>query len=154
MKRKNNTYNRMFLYENILSEYKKVKGSCKNKNEIYNFGLNLNQNLLSALYKLYNNTYEFNKYRIFIIREPKYRLIMSENIEDKIVNHLFSKYVLSDTLDKNLIYSNVATRKNKGSRLAYDLFVKYTNKLIYSNKNIYCLKIDISKYFYNISHKK
>ena len=154
MKRKNNTYNRMFLYENILSVYKKVKGTCKNKKEIYNFELNLNQNLLSALYKLYNNTYEFNKYRIFIIREPKYRLIMSENIEDKIVNHLFSKYVLSDTLDKNLIYSNVATRKNKGSRLAYDLFVKYTNKLIYSNKNIYCLKIDISKYFYNISHKK
>lgn len=154
MKKRNNTYKRMFSYENILSMYKKVKGSCRNKIEVYNFGLNLNQNLLNILYKLYNNTYEFNKYRMFIIREPKYRLIMSECIEDKIVNHLFSKYVLSDILDNNLIYSNVATRKNKGSKLAYDLFAKYTNKLIYTNKNIYCLKIDISKYFYNISHKK
>jgi len=34
--------------------------------------------------KLYRQEYKFDKYRIFIIKEPKYRLIMSEKIEDKI----------------------------------------------------------------------
>ena len=32
------------------------------------------------------------------------------------------------------------------------MFIKYTNKLIYEKKKIYVLKIDISKYFYNINH--
>ena len=48
---------------------------------------------------------------------------------------------------------NVATRKGKGSKEAYNLFIKYINKLMYKSKEIYVLKIDISKYFYNINHE-
>ena len=77
---------------------------------------------------------------------------MSESFPDKVVNHLFSKYVLSYALQSTLINSNVATRTDKGSKEAYNLFIKYTNKLIYEKKKIYVLKIDISKYFYNINH--
>lgn len=152
MKRKNVLYENMISYNNILSVYKKIKNSTKNKKEVYNYELNLNQNLLDTLFSLSKTTYVFSKYNIFLVREPKYRLIMSEIFPDKVVNHLFSKYVLLYALQSTLINSNVATRKDKGSKEAYRLFIKYTNKLIYENKKIYVLKLDISKYFYNINH--
>lgn len=152
MKRKNVLYENMISYNNILSVYKKIKNSTKNKKDVYNYELNLNQNLLDTLFSLSKSTYVFSKYNIFLVREPKYRLIMSESFPDKVVNHLFSKYVLSYALQSTLINSNVATRKDKGSKEAYRLFIKYTNKLIYENKKIYVLKLDISKYFYNINH--
>lgn len=152
MKRKKDLYENMISYNNILSVYKKIKNSTKNKKEVYNYELNLNQNLLETLFSLSKSTYVFSKYNIFLVREPKYRLIMSESFPDKVVNHLFSKYVLSYALQSTLINSNVATRKDKGSKEAYRLFIKYTNKLIYENKKIYVLKLDISKYFYNINH--
>ena len=152
MKRKNVLYENMISYNNILSVYKKIKNSTKNKKDVYNYELNLNQNLLDTLFSLSKSTYVFSKYNIFLVREPKYRLIMSESFPDKVVNHLFSKYVLSYALQSILINSNVATRKDKGSKEAYRLFIKYTNKLIYEKKKNYVLKIDISKYFYNINH--
>lgn len=152
MKRKKDLYENMISYNNILSVYKKIKNSTKNKKEVYNYELNLNQNLLDTLFSLSKSTYVFSKYNIFLIIEPKYRLIMSESFPDKVVNHLFSKYVLSYALQSTLINSNVATRTDKGSKEAYNLFIKYTNKLIYEKKKIYVLKIDISKYFYNINH--
>ena len=152
MKRKNVLYENMISYNNILSVYKKIKNSTKNKKDVYNYELNLNQNLLDTLFSLSKSAYVFSKYNIFLVREPKYRLIMSESFPDKVVNHLFSKYVLSYALQSTLINSNVATRKDKGSKEAYRLFIKYTNKLIYEKKKNYVLKIDISKYFYNINH--
>ena len=152
MKRKKVLYENMISYNNILSVYKKIKNSTKNKKEVYKYELNLNQNLLDTLFSLSKSTYVFSKYNIFLVREPKYRLIMSEIFPDKVVNHLFSKYVLSYALQSTLINSNVATRIDKGSKEAYRLFIKYANKLIYENKKIYVLKLDISKYFYNINH--
>lgn len=151
MKRVKCVYDNMLDYDNIKKIYNKVRITTKNKKEVIRFSLNLNENLIDIITKLYKGTYEFNKYRIFLIREPKYRLIMSENFTDKIVNHLFSKELIK-SLERSLIYTNVATRKNKGSKLAYDNFIKSINKIMYKSKDIYVLKLDISKFFYNINH--
>ncbi len=152
MKRKNNLCKDILLYENALLIYKKIKSNMKNKKEIFKFNENLNQNILDILIKLKDEKYRFSKYNIFLIQEPKYRLIMSENINDKIVNHLISKYILIPSLEKSLIDTNVATRVNKGSEYALNKIKKYLNKLKFKN-SVYVLKIDIKKYFYNIDHK-
>ena len=152
MKRKSNMYQSMISFNEVKDIYKKLRCSTKNKKEVIDFSLNLNQNLLDILRKLNNRCYSFGRYRIFLIREPKYRLIMSEKMSDKIVNHLFTKVCLG-CLENSLVSMNVATRKDKGSKEAYNLFIKYINKLMYKSKDIYVLKIDISKYFYNINHE-
>ncbi len=153
MKRKNNLYENILSFENAKYMYKVIKKNCKNKKEVYNFGLNLNENILEILNKLENESYKFGKYKIFLIKEPKYRLIMSENISDKIVNHLVANYILLPVIENSLIDSNVAARKGKGSGYAFKLFLKYINSLRKDDKEIYILKIDISKYFYNINHE-
>ena len=152
MKRRSSLYDSMLDYKKIKKIYNKVRVTTKNKKEVIRFSLNLNENLMDILTKLYKGKYVFNKYRIFLIREPKYRLIMSECIEDKIVNHLLSDELIK-SLERCLIDNNVATRKNKGSKQAYNEFIKGINELMYKSKDIYVLKLDISKYFYNINHK-
>ena len=82
MKRKDNLYKNIVSMNNALKMYKVIKQNCRNKKEVYRFSLNLNQNILDILEKLYNCEYKFDRYRIFIIKEPKYRLIMSEKVED------------------------------------------------------------------------
>ena len=77
---------------------------------------------------------------------------MSQTVRDKIVNHFITNYYLIPFLEPSLLDINVATRKNKGSSYARDLLIKYINKLLLNNKEIYCLKLDISKYFYTIDH--
>ena len=80
---------------------------------------------------------------------------MSQCIVDKIVNHFVMSHYLLPYLESTLIEENVATRKNKGSSYAMMLVKKYIHYLLYYNpdKEIYCLKIDISKYFYTIDHE-
>lgn len=151
MKRVKCVYDNMIDYDKMLKVYNKLKVTSRNKKEVLSFSLNLNENIYNILNKIKNGTYKFGKYNIFLIKEPKYRIIMSENFTDKIVNHLFSKELIK-YLERSLIYTNVATRKNKGSKLAYDKFIKSINKIMYKSKDIYVLKLDISKFFYNINH--
>ena len=146
-------YDEMLKYEHAKSMFYKIKRNCKNKQAIYEYNLYLNSNLCRILELLYLHKYKFSRYRIFMIRDPKFRIIMSENINDKLVNHLVSKYILLTNLESKLIDTNVATRINKGSGYAFNKFVEYINKLKYQNKEIYILKVDIKKYFYNIDHK-
>lgn len=93
-----------------------------------------------------------HKYNIFLIYEPKPRLIMSLNISDKIVNHYFTSNYLIPKLETKLDDRNVATRIGKGTDYALRLVKKYIEYYKKNNKNFYVLKLDISKYFYRIDH--
>lgn len=149
MKRLNNLYDNMISYRNILFVFNRIKSKCHNKNKIMNFIRYKNCYLIDILEKLYSNNYVFSKYHIFLIHEKKYRIIMSENIFDKIVNQMISYFILLPSM-KCLIDSNIATRKGRGSSYGYMLFEKYIKESNYND--MYVLRIDISKYFYNIDH--
>ena len=153
LKRKQRNYNQILKYEYLLNEFKKIKRNCRNRKMVYLFEMNLNQNLLIILKELYQKKYKFSNYRVFIINNPKYRIIMSENMSDKLVNHLVSSQILLPILEPVLIDTNVATRIGKGSGYAFDVLVKYINSLCLLKQEIYILKIDIKKYFYSINHE-
>ena len=148
MKRLSNLYDNMISYRNIVFVYNRIRSKCHNKNKIMRFDRYKNCHLIDILERLKSGTYSFSNYHIFLIHEKKYRIIMSENIFDKIVNQMISYYILLPSMNC-LIDSNVATRGNKGSGYGYKLFEKYINSI---NEDVYVLRIDISKYFYNIDH--
>ena len=156
MKKKDsrNIYDKYITIDNIYKMWQIINKTCKNKRELYYFRLNLNSNIMEIYHELKNRTYKPSKYRTFMIFEPKPRLVMSQCVKDKIINHFIVNYYLIPYMENSLIDSNVATRKNKGSKYAMNLLKKYFNKLLINNKDneIYCLKIDISKYFYTIDH--
>lgn len=151
MRRKNNLYQKINDIDIIMEMYNIVRKNTKNKKKIYMFDDYYSINIASIKEKI-NNNYIPEKYNIFLIKEPKYRIIMSQNIQDKVINHLVAKYFLIDVFDKTLIMENSATRIGKGTRYAIKLFKKYYNNYKNKYKEFYILKIDISKYFYNIDH--
>ena len=147
MKRYSNLYN--ISINDINDVYKEVRKNVRNKNKIYKFEEYYSLNISKIKEVFDSGKYDVGKYNIFLIREPKYRIIMSQNIFDKVINHIVARKFLY-VLDKVLIDSNIATRKNRGTSLGVKFIRKYLNKL---DGDIYALKFDISKYFYNIDHE-
>jgi len=145
-------YDDVITFEHIKDAYNVLRKNTKHRQKLLRFEMFYFSNLFAILITLKNRSYVHGKYNLFLIREPKYRLIMSEGLSDKIVNHLVSKYALQPTIFPLLVSSNVATRKSKGTSAAIDYFKYYVNKLKFQSEDIYVLKCDISKYFYSIDH--
>ena len=141
-----NIKNVLGIYENEISK------NVKNKKKLYYFDINKIQNVNSIINMLKVSNIEHEKYNIFVIHEPKCRLIMSLSVKDKVINHFVTKYILEKNLSKYLDDRNVVTRKNKGTDYGIKLVKKYLNILKNKYDDFYILKIDISKYFYSIDH--
>ena len=152
MKRKNNLYTQICDLNNILSAYNEVVKNTNNKRRVEN----LRQNKLSYVFRVYNilknKSYIVGPYNSFKIYEPKERLIVSQNIIDKIINHLVARYILYPAILPCLLDINVASRKNMGTSLGLKLQCDYTKKCKIKYKNYYILKCDISKFFASIDH--
>lgn len=101
-------------FDIVYNVYLKIRGNVRNKKIIFYFELLLYSNINYIVNKINSGEYKIGKYNIFYIKEKKYRLILSNNIYDKIYTHLVSNIILSK-LDKYLIDSNVASRINKGT---------------------------------------
>lgn len=152
MKKLNNFYNSIVDIKIIQDMYdKRVKLNTKNKKKLEKFENNYVSNIIYIKNILNDKKYIPGKYNIFIIKEPKIRLIMSQNVIDKIINHVVSEYFLVNIYDKTLIDTNIATRKNKGTHYGIKLLKKYINEI--KNEKFYILKFDISKYFFNLDHE-
>lgn len=149
MKRKNIKYDDYINIPNIENIYKIIIKNTKNKKKIEQFEDYYSINIVNIYNILINKKYDGGYYNIFKIYEPKERLIMSQDITNKIINHFVSYYYLIPLLN-NLIDSNVATRKNKGTSYGIKLLKNYLK----NKDDFYILKCDIKKYFYNIDHNK
>lgn len=141
------------MFSNILDVYEnEVSKNTKNKRKVYQFEKNKMQNIEYIYHALNDPNYSGGKYNIFLVKYPKYRVVMSLNMRDKVINHYFTRYVLMPKLSKYLDDRNVATRKGMGTQAGIDYVKKYLEKNKKYDK-FYILKIDISKYFYSIDHK-
>ena len=147
MKRRSNIYEKIDI-DYIFETYKVVRRNTKNKYKIYRFECFLSVNVVNIYNIFMDRNYIPNGYNIFLIREPKYRIVMSQGICDKVINHVVGR-LLSDALEPSLINTNVATRKGRGTHYGIRYLKRYLNEL--KGHKIYALKFDISKYFYSIN---
>ena len=108
--------------------------------------------LVYIKYILENNLYIKSNYNIFLVKDPKVRVVMSESIIDKVINHYVAKYILIPKLSKYLCKEITASRKRMGLTYAIKLLLFYIEKLKRKGKSIYAFKIDIEKYFYRVHH--
>lgn len=152
MKRVSNIYHKVYDIDNINKMCDLVCYKVKNKEKAEKFMLYKSEHIINIKNKLMSKNLDFSKYSIFLITDPKCRVIMSQSIEDKVINHLVAKYLLVDVYENIYTNSMCATRINKGSSYGIKLLKKYLNKIKYKYTNFYYLKIDIKKYFYNIDH--
>lgn len=129
-----------------------IKKNVRNKKKILEFERNKIEYLSYAKYLIESGTYDGGKYNIFLVYKPKIRVVASQSILDKTINHWVTRHILMPKFDKYLSNRNCATRKNMGTSYA----IKLLKKDIESFKkydNFYFLKIDITKFFYSLDHQ-
>lgn len=129
-----------------------IRKGYSNKRKLYNFEVCKVVKLYELCNLVNNGDYSMDNYNIFLITRPKVRIVMSLSLKDKIINHYVTLRYIMPVLERYLDDRNVATRKGYG----IDYGIRLVNKYIELNKKygrFYVLKLDISKYFYNIDHE-
>ena len=152
MKRVGNIYQRVVHIQNIECAFNEVMKTTRNKNKVILF----DDYKMVYIYRIYkdmlNCTYLPFLVNEFIIYEPKKRLIVSQSIYDKVINHLVSRELLIPYLTPCLIDSNVASRKGRGTSYGRKLYFQYRHIKDQKYSKYYLLKIDIQGYFRHIKH--
>ncbi len=152
MKRKNNLYNEICKIENIEKAFNEVCKNTKNERRVFNMK-QYKSIYISRIYNtLIKKEYKVGKYNKFIIHEPKERMIVSQGIQDKIINHLVARYIIYPAVLPCLLDVNVASRKNMGTKAGINYELEFIRKCNIRYKRYYILKCDISKFFASIDH--
>lgn len=152
MKRKNNLYKNICDINNIVSAFNEVCRNTSNKRKV----AILKQYkciYISRIHQtLLNKQYVPAPSNVFTIYEPKERRIISQPMEDKIINHLVSREILYPAIIPCLLDVNVASRKNLGTKAGLALAQEFHRKCKIKYSKYYILKCDISKFFASIDH--
>ncbi len=152
MKRKGNLYPAIYDFDNIVSAYKEVCRNTRNERRVERLKEYKSIYISRIQDILKNKQYKPGYYNKFTIYEPKERVIVSQNIQDKIVNHLVARYILYPALLPCLLDINVASRKDMGTSKGLELCNSFHQKCKIKYKHYYILKCDISKFFASIDH--
>ena len=152
MKRKGNLYQEIYKFENIISAFNEVCKNIKNKKKVANLK-EYKCIYISRIYNiLKNKEYKPGPFNVFTIYEPKERRIVSQNMQDKIINHLVARYILYPAILPCLLDVNVASRKGLGTSEGIRLSQNFHRICKIKFKTYYILKCDISKFFASIDH--
>lgn len=152
MKRKGNLYKEIYKFENILQAYNEVCKNTKNKKRVANLREYKAVYITRIHDILINKNYTVGPYNKFVIFEPKRREIVSQGLQDKIINHLVARYILYPAILPCLLDCNVASRKNMGTSKGIEFASTFKEKSKIKYNNYYVLKCDISKFFASIDH--
>ena len=152
MKRLGNLYKNIYEFDNILLAYNEILKNTHNKRRVENLR-EYKSVYISRIHNiLENQKYIVGPYNTFKIYDPKERQIVSQNVQDKIINHLVSRFILYPALLPCLLDVNVASRKNMGTHKGLELANTFHKKCKIKYKSYYILKCDISKFFASIDH--
>lgn len=81
MKRVNNLYQQISMGDMLRLYQKQVRANTKNKHKIYKFEEYFTANITNVYNLFHSDDYKVSDYNIFLIRDPKYRIIMSQKMK-------------------------------------------------------------------------
>ncbi len=147
-------FEKVTSFESLYRAYRRAKQGKGYKMSAAKFetmaldGINRLKNLLEK------REYRIKGYFEFKVYEPKERVIKAGAFVDKIVQHSLCDNVLLPKLASAFIRNNFAGQIGKGTlfgleTLKKDMLDAYTMH----GMNIYILKADVTKFFYNIDHE-
>lgn len=97
-------------------------------------------------------TYKIDRYYIFYIYEPKKRMIMSISFKHRIVQWAIYR-VINPMLIKGYIEDSYGCIPGRGSLSAMQRLKYWVEQTERKGGQWFYLKLDISKYFYRVSHR-
>jgi len=151
MKRMDNLYQRIISIENLNLADKKARKGKLNTYGVRVHDRNREANIMALHEKLLTKTYRTSEYDVFIIHEPKEREIFRlPYYPDRIVHHAIMN-VLEPIWTSVFTYNTYSCIKNRG----IEGCARQVDRIIrkYEGKPLYCLKLDIRKFYPSIDHE-
>src|SRR3989344_5602078 len=149
---KNNIYDSICNYNNLLLAWQNAKKGKTKKRYIKRFQRNLKDNLLKLREELVNQTYQPCDLKTFVLRDPKTRKISKSAFRDRVVHHVLCLHIVP-TFEKSFIYDSHANQIGKGTLKAIERFDEFKRIVSKNNtRECYVLKADIKHYFEEIDH--
>lgn len=146
MKRASHLIEKIAETENLFfAFYKaaKTKHACA---EVVEYTRNLDNNLKTLQTQLIAGNVPVGNYHYFKIYDPKERTICAASFNERVVHHAIMN-VCHPFFEKHLIFDSYATRPGKGTYAALEKAKKAVKNYAW------VAKLDIRKYFDNISHE-
>ena len=138
---------------NLFSAWRDFKVGKKNKRDVAEFELNLEDNMFQLHDDLRNGLYRHSDYSSFFVRDPKLRLIHKAAVCDRVLHHALTR-ALEPVFEKIFIFDSYSSRKNKGTHRAIARFRCLAWRLSANNtKTVWILKGDIRKYFASVNQE-
>ncbi len=151
MKRYNDLWEKVISVENLRLADEKARRGKTNTYGVKHHDLNREANIQALHEALLTKTFKTSPYEVFTIFEPKERLIFRlPYYPDRIVHHAVMN-VLEPIWSRTFTFNTYSCVKNRGIEGCARQVGKIIKK--FEGKPLYCLKIDIKKYYPSISHK-
>lgn len=147
----NNLFPEIYSFESLHSAYLRARRGKRNRAEVQRFELDLEGNLIQLQNELIWATYQTGKYRQFIVREPKERIVAALPFRDRVVQHALVD-VIDPIWERRFIAESYACRVGRGTHKGADRAQAMLRKVKREHGAVFVLKADISKFFYSIDH--
>lgn len=150
MKRIGNLYEQIISVENLRLADEKARREKTRSYGVRVHDRNREANIQALHEALLTKTFRTSPYEVFTIYEPKERVIYRlPYYPDRIVHHAIMN-VLEPIWVKTFTYNTYSCVKGRG----IEGCARHVDKMIrkYRGKPVYCLKIDIKKYYPSIKH--
>jgi len=116
---------------------------------IQRFGEDPLRYLLTIQQRLRERTYTFGPYKTFTVREKKWRDVVDAPMKDRIVHWMLYDYLLP-IWQPRFIHDTYGNLPGRGTHAAVRRLAEFCR----SERNIWALQLDISKYFYAVPHEQ
>ena len=146
-------YKDIISVTNLLKAWEEFLPGKKNKKDVYEFSLNLMENIFDLHNDLSDKTYNHGGYKAFNISDPKPRNIHKASVRDRLLHHAIYR-ILYPFFDKTFLSESYSCRINKGTHKAINKFRKFNFKESKNHyRTLWVLKCDIKKFFASIDQK-
>lgn len=147
MKRVGNLIDRIVDWDDLLLAFYKASKGKQCSKDVISYKLKLRDNLQLLKRQILTGQVSVGKYHFFKIFDPKERTICAASFDERVLHHAIMN-ICHPIFERTLIYDTYATRPGKG---IYKALEKVLTQFSHYK---YVAKLDVRKFFDNISHDK
>lgn len=137
-------------YELLEKAHNRAAKGKRNRRDVLQFEANRASNLFRILDVLIEGSYLPSAYWKFKVYDPKERLILALPYPDRIIHQWYIEEFIKPYYMKRFISDSYACIPGKGLHRAVDKIQEYMQRMDADTGHFYIIKMDISKFFYNI----
>lgn len=147
-----NVFDLIFSMDNLYLALEDASRSRRYKKDVLQFNDDAGKLLEELRTEVCQGTYHIEKYHVFYVYEPKKRMIMSIAFRHRVVQWAIYR-IINPLFVKSYIKDSYGCIDGRGAVGAMKRLKYWVDQVSRKPGTWYYLKLDISKYFYRISHR-